>query len=571
MKIIVNYYLKLNKGVIKLTKERFFTIIVVTVLLLSTIVYQASAITVQQLFPNYNVVTGTVVNGVYLRGAPCATSTTNPVYFYKINGNTIYIAPSKTVYVLEKDNNYYYIVYLNPNNNKYYTGYVPMADISCSGVSWCNYDVFWAGEVVSSSVDTLYGPGSQTYFEAFGDISNSTSIQSLDLTVLKTVSNYKFIQYRINGELARAWVLSANVNVYGDNGNLADYYAFTYQYKNCIYSERDSNENTVYIVNNSTNLALTVNNTASGTIVTAAPFTASANQEFSIISQSYASTLCKIYSQYADKMIELTDFNVNGTLAKVKAQSDPNKRQEFIFRINDINSPVEYNCIISTRGSGAHSALRLNNSNQLIATDCNNSDAFKWNVRPKLWSGTMNYGDYNNGDMYLEYSMDSIPSASNVSLNMIQRGAEYWNMASPGNKMSLNYNATADNFVVKFVHSSQAVEKYKNAYAYTVSYGNDGITIINTNDCVFVNNYNWIKTEVYIVYNNFNNLSYDDTVKIIAHEFGHAIKFPHTAVANQITSVLNENGTDRYPIFNWSGSFIPATYDTQILDIKNHS
>ena len=265
---------------IVLLKKRFLIVLLVVVLLMSTIVYSSNALTVQQLFPNYNVVSGTVISQTQLRGAPCASTTTNPVYFY-----SIHISSGTNVYVLEKDNGYYYIAYQNPSDNKYYTGYVPISNVSCSGASWCNYDVYWTAEAKTSYSSVICGPGAQTYFPVISVIHYNLPTESVDVTVLKTVGNFFFIQYRIQGQLVRGWVLQAAVTVYSANGSGKnnDYFAFVGQYKKCEYNERDSSENTVYIINCNTNLALTVNNTATGTIVTAEPFTGSLKQEFSLV------------------------------------------------------------------------------------------------------------------------------------------------------------------------------------------------------------------------------------------------------------------------------------------------
>lgn len=558
-------------------KKKLLIVLTVIALLLSSIVYSASAITVQQLFPGYNVVNGTVINEVYLRGAPCAHTTANPVYFYKINGNNICIASGKSVYVLEKDNGYYYIVYHNPNDGKYYTGYVPIADISCSGASWCDYDVYWTAEAATTYSSVILGPGAQSYFSVISVIHKNLPKDSIDVTVLKTVGNFYFIQYRLNGELVRGWTLKAAVTVYGTGGNSnIDYFSFVSQYKTCNYSQRDSSEYSVYIINKSENLALTVNNTASGTVVTAEEFTGDPKQEFAIIRPDNEVTVCKIYSQHAKKMIELTDIIENGALGNVKAVSDPNKRQEFIFRKTYSSTESnEENCIISTRGSGGHSALKLNSSDQLIATDCDNSAAFEWNIKPKIWGGSIYYGNYNNNKLTLGFSVDPIPAGYGIDTALINRAIQYWNDSQFNNKVFLDPDSDETNFVIKFVTAAQAPSTYSRAYGYTISY--DASNTITTLNTWGANNYDWWKTELYIVLENFRDIKVgeyenrDDKVKVLAHEFGHSLKFPHTAVNNEIESIMNDKGFSKYPDFRDTNSnFTVAKHDRDRMSSKTY-
>ena len=93
-------------------------------------VANASIADLSSQFVGYNIVNGTVVNGVYLRGAPYFSDSNCPVYFYKINGNNIYISPGKTVYVLERENDYFYIGSrsnsLDVNNSSYRCFYANM-------------------------------------------------------------------------------------------------------------------------------------------------------------------------------------------------------------------------------------------------------------------------------------------------------------------------------------------------------------------------------------------------------------------------------------------------------------
>ena len=82
----------------------------------------------------------------------------------------------------------------------------------------------------------------------------------------------------------------------------------------------------------------------------------------------------------------------------------------------------------------------------------------------------------------------------------------------------------------------------------------------------------WKTLQICIIKERIVNLTDDEIVKMLAHEFGHCLKMPHTAVNQIIVSSLNTEGFDAQPDFNYipsaSGGNAIAEYDRARLGKK---
>lgn len=370
---------------------------------------------------------------------------------------------------------------------------------------------------------------------------------------------------------------------------------FTDQTKKYDYNKREAGDSTVYFVNASTNKALTVSSTASGTVLTVAEFNGSEQQEFTILKTDTYPTVYKIYSQYANMVLEVDDCLVNGSFLRTKALSNPNKKQEFIIRAVYPSSPIyiDTNIFLSIRGSGSYSSLTVNDSNQVIMTDCGNTSAYQWHIRPKLYDGGAIY--FSNDAANVTYNLVNVTNSTVVTRSMIARAAEYWKK-TPNSKINISGPSSSATgiFDIMLVDSSDVPNDYSNAYAYVESYNTSNILdedgdgegytgYHTTTEHSQVINWYWEGTIIYIIKDNIEagiqngNLLASDIHKVIAHEFGHALKQPHTAVNNKITSIMNTGNFTYYPTFTSAAisetddgiSF--AAYDSNRALDKNYS
>lgn len=543
-------------------------------------------------FVGYNIVNGTVVNGVYLRGAPYASNNSCPVYFYKINGNNIYIAPGKAIYVIERENDYFYIAY--QYNGTYYCGYVPAGDISCSGYSWSNFDIMWPGLYVipegkSRIQNVCYGPGDASYFLRWStvDVDHTTST-----LLLKSTNRYGFIQHMIDDggvlKYVRGWVWGNYITPW-DNyyGSFVPFFYFENMVASCYDNEKDSEESTIYIINSATNQALTVSSAADGTILTAQPFTGSITQEFSLVRTGHQPYSYRLYSQYADKFVEFDHDTANGAFARVKTSTAGKFRDEFATIPWSWENGNGTKVLLGVRSSGFYNAFNIDSSNRIIMHKREAVSTYDWNIRPKTWKGGLNFKTVDAyGDITVKYAIDSnISTYTHVKPEMVKRAAEYWNICAEANLQSFlsvydfslvhdNSDPNSVNFIVKYVSQSAVLDDFKEAYAYIVAEDSNGSSIIDNGLGYVYYHRDWAKVELCIVRENIANLSQDDAVKILAHEFGHCLKMPHTAVNNVVESVLNTGSLNLFPDFKYlplgSAAGNIAEYDRVRLGKKQY-
>ena len=532
-------------------------------------VANASIADLSSQFVGYNIVNGTVVNGVYLRGAPYFSDSNCPVYFYKINGNNIYISPGKTVYVLERENDYFYIAY--QYNGTYYCGYVPVGDISCSGYSWSNFDTMWPGLYVIPEgkpriQNVCYGPGDATYFLRWStvDVDHTTST-----LLFKHTNRYGFIQHMIDDggvlKYVRGWVWGNYITPWDNyEGDFVPFFYFENMVASCYDNEKDSHESTIYIINSATNQALTVSSAADGTILTAQTFNGSINQEFSLVRSGHYPYSYRLYSQYADKFVEFDHDTANGAFARVKTSTSGKFRDEFATIPWSWDNGNGTKVLLGVRSSVFYNAFNIDSSNRIIMHKREAVSTYDWNIRPKTWGGGLNFKTVDAyGDTTVKYAIDTnISTYTHVKPEMVRRAAEYWNICAEANLQSFlsvyDFNLVHDNrdpltanFIVKYVNKSEVPSGHEDAYAYITAEGADGSSILDPGYGYLVYHRDWAKVELCIVRENTAQLSEDDIVKIVAHEFGHCLKMPHTAVNNTVQSVLNTGSLSMFPDYDY--------------------
>lgn len=570
-------------------RKTILSLLLIAVIFISVPVARASVTELSSQFVGYNIVSATVTNGVYLRGAPYDITEGCQIYFYKINGNNIYIAPGKTVYVIECEGKYFYIAY--KYNGTYYCGYVPAGDISCSGFSWCKHDILWPGlyngipEGGSRIQNVCYGPGDASYFLRWSSINVDYVVSTL---LLRKTNRYAFVQHMIDDggvlKYVRGWVWGSYINPWPNyDGTNIPFFYFDSQIASCYESEKSSQESTVYIINGDTNKALTVSSTADRTIVTTETFTGSIRQEFSLVKTGHYPSTYKLYSQYAQKFVEVDHDVSDGAYLRTRSVSNGYEKQEFATIPWSRANNSDTNTIIGVRSSGFYNALTVDSSNRVIMHKREAINTYNWHIRPKLWNGGLNFKTVDPyGDVTVKYSIDSsINNSTHVKPEMVVRAAEYWNICAEANLQSflspydftLSQDSGANYFKVKYVNRADAPVNLQNAYAYFVAKDINNMYITDKGGITAYYN-DWVNIELCIIRENTAYLGEDEIVKILAHEFGHCLKMPHTAVNNDIVSVLNTGNVYMFPDFNRyptanSGNAI-ADYDRVRLGKKQY-
>ncbi len=521
-------------------------------------VANASIADLSSQFVGYNIVNGTVVNGVYLRGAPYFSDSNCPVYFYKINGNNIYISPGKTVYVLERENDYFYIAY--QYNGTYYCGYVPVGDISCSGYSWSNFDTMWPGLYVIPEgkpriQNVCYGPGDATYFLRWStvDVDHTTST-----LLFKHTNRYGFIQHMIDDggvlKYVRGWVWGNYITPWGNyrEETFVPYFYFKDQIKSYDDIYKDNQDSAVYIINGYSKQALTVSSVADGTILTAETFNGSPEQEFCFVRTGNNPVTYKLYSQFAKKFVELDSDTSNWSYARVKDVISKSTRAEFATIPWSVNYPDSLNMLLGVRSSGFYNLLSIDGNNRIIMNRRLPNPMNDWQICPKYWDGSMYYcySDVSQNKTVKYKVSDSVPNAA------VRRAFEYWNICAGKNstdsisdyEFKLEHDSNETKFIIKMVDAKQAQDDlFSDAYAYALPYDKNGISLI---DNANVNYRDWQRVELCIVKPKVESLTNDELVKVIAHEIGHCLKMPHTAVDERVESMLNIEDFYFFPDFN---------------------
>ena len=585
----------------KRLKRVILLLISVVTVFVSVPFAHANAATLSSQFVGYNIISGYVVNGVYLRGAPYDSTSACPIYFYKINGNNIYIAPGNTIYVIEREENYFYIAY--EYNGTYYCGYVPIGDISCSNYSWSNHDIMWPGlydgipENGSRIQNVCYGPGDASYFTRWYSV-NVDYITSA--TLLRKTNRYAFIQYMIDDggvfKYVRGWVWGNYINPWPNIEPEYDedkkeyigkpsFFYFHNQTKSYDDSKKDLQDSIVYIVNGCTNKALTVPAMDDGTILTTETFNGGIQQEFCLVKSGHYPYSFRLYSLYAKKFVDIDHDTADGGFARVRSASG-GIGSEITTTPWLWSNGRDTNAIVGVRRSGLYNALTVDSAGRVIMHKREAIDTYNWNIREKYWDGTLSRAIIKNdyGDTTVKYSISgNINTNTKVKPNMVRRAAEYWNMCAQANLESMlsnvefnltEYDYDGSSIIVQYVNQKDVDQSIDpRACAYFIAEDVNGNSIISDfGSAVYYRD--WKRITLNIIREKTANLTDDEIVKMLAHEFGHCLKMPHTAVNQIIVSSLNTKGFDAQPDFNYipsatSGNSI-AEYDRVRLGKKQY-
>ncbi len=570
--------------------KRIILILIVISLTISSVpAARASVADLSTQFVGYNLVSGTVVNGVYLRGAPYFSTDDCPVYFYKINGNIIYIAPGKSITVIEREEDYFYIAY--HYNGTYYCGYVPVGDISCSGYSWSNHDIRWPGlyngipEDGSRIQNVCYGPGDASYFLRWSSVNVDSTVSTL---LLRKTNRYAFIQHMIyDGNVlkyVRGWVWGSYINPWPNmRPDFVPFFYFDSQIVGCPNGEKNSYDNAVYILNRGSGKALTVSSSADETILTVTDFNGSLNQQFCLVETGHNPSTYKLYSQYANKFVEVDHSTSEGAFLRLRSSISGGGKDEFATMPWSWEHLIDDNTVIGVRSSGFYRDLTVDSSNRVIMKKREWHDGFFWDIVSINWDGDLDFRTIDNyGYSTVRYKIDSsITTSTPVTPAMVRRAADYWNECAEANiddhsmtdDFTLISNSSANYFTVKYVNQSQAPTGLKNSYAYFDAKNSDDKSILDQNG-YYVYYDKWYNVQLCIIREKVANLTDDEIVKVIAHEFGHCLKMPHTAVNNNIESALNTGNFYMFPDFDYSytstsGNFT-SDYDRYRLATKQY-
>lgn len=575
----------------KRLKRVILLLISVVTVFVSVPFAHANAATLSSQFVGYNIISGYVVNGVYLRGAPYDSTSACPIYFYKINGNNIYIAPGNTIYVIEREENYFYIAY--EYNGTYYCGYVPIGDISCSNYSWSNHDIMWPGKynVPSTSnqiQNVCYGPGAASVFIRWSTIDTSYPTDIISAVLLKKTNSYAFIQFLINEngvkKYTRGWMWGNYIVPWPQErpDGWVPFLSFDDQIKSYNDNEKDLQDSIVYIVNGYTNKAITVSSMNDGTILTTETFNGGIQQEFCLVKSGHYPYSYRPYSLYAKMFVDIDHNTVDGGFARIRSASG-GVGSEITTTPWSWANGADTNTIVGVRRSGLYNALTVDSAGRVIMHKREAIDTYNWNIRAKYWDGGLSIKNVNSaGDVTIKYHLDSsINSNTKVKPSMVRRAAEYWNKCADANlesllspyEMKLMQSSSSDRAItVKYINEADAISNIsKDACAYFVAEDIYNIPITST-DGADAYYRAWKTLQICIIKERIVNLTDDEIVKMLAHEFGHCLKMPHTAVNQIIVSSLNTEGFDAQPDFNYipsaSGGNAIAEYDRARLGKK---
>lgn len=322
-----------------------------------------------------------------------------------------------------------------------------------------------------------------------------------------------------------------------------------------------------------------------GTILTTETFDGGIKQEFCLVKSGHYPYSFKLYSLYAKKFVDIDHDTADGGFARVRSASG-GTGSEITTTPWLWSNGTDTNAIVGVRRSGLYNALTVDSANRVIMHKREAVDTYNWNIRAKYWDGTLSRAIIKNdyGDTTIKYSISgNINTNTKVKPDMVRRAAEYWNMCAQANLESMlssiefnltEYDYDGSSIIVQYVSGSEVANGVsEDACAYFTAEDSEGNSILsnNGNDAYFRD---WKDMTINIIRERVTDLTDDQIVKMIAHEFGHCIKMPHTAVNQVIVSSLNTYGFTAQPDFNYlpsasSGNSI-AEYDRVRLGKKQY-
>lgn len=448
---------------------------------------------------------------------------------------------SQSVTILEKDYNFYYIEYTKGGVLK--RGYVPQANFSGTGYSWCSHKEFNPGyNNTSSSVTVYYGPG--TSYGVFGsiDADEGESVYK-PLLVLGYNSSYAYVQYVTNPNpdssthslFKRGWVLASKISINRP----------TATYDNNEYMLISSNNDSLYLT------AVVDTSADSGYSVKMMAATGNKSQQWKAVKcvdANNGAVYYKIVSVSTGLCLQVSGkipvVNVNVILTTI---TSPDKSQEFQFSGN----------LIKTRCSGSFMCLKESGT-KVIQSRSTSAATESWSIHTidKFWNNA-----YTSGSRKLSCYYGA-GYTGNITSSVVDLSIAAWNNIANISVTKTTSSSSAD---IVIVADKTAVD-----FAGRINPKLTASTSFLTNPTTSQLNSSWYKVQIQL---NLNSAATDNylatqtasTIRgVITHELGHALKLqhPHGENTRIIHSNMNQGFYTSHPTHV---PFYPSEYDERSL------
>lgn len=449
-----------------------------------------------------------------------------------------------SITILEREYTYLYIQYTKDGVTK--RGYMPKADTSATGYSWCQHGEYNNGYNSTSYAQTVYyRPGGASC----GTIdANEGEVANKPLLVLRVESGYAFIQYVTNTSndgsahvlFKRGWVPTSVI-----------------AYSHATFPTGLSENKLYYLKNVATGKYLDLQSYSAGNVdggnIHIWDFHGSYNQEWSFKKvTSGGSTYVKLVTNQGtqNRVIRIAEKTaVVGNSAELYTQTSPSKEQEFVLekKVNSQTGNTYY--LIKARCSGNFMVLGVNPSDSGTGGEVylrypDGSDYNKWVLEPAYIAGT-NYivkddkisSSIANG---ISTGFDLSEIRDNPPLNFktyCQQVINSWNY--PNTKIviseddeSLNKVKLKEyywNIILDDPYGQANYEAGINAFTITLYYGN--------------------------MVEDFSDEQIPSVFKsVFAHEIGHALGLAHRETANRGDTLM-------YPLRDRTAIIAPTKID----------
>ncbi len=449
------------------------------------------------------------------------------------------LAAGTQVHTFGRTYDYYYIGWYIGTKLMY--GYVPVSAVNKpSTTTWISYDIYRPA-TCSATTTVLAGAGTTNTFMQTGTIyANETPLMVLGQYTNKYNNRiYYYVEYMTSDLKAKRGWIDADTGtvtkrIYGSTSAIqstTEYFAFI--------SKNSSNSNE--------KKALTWNKNSTNNVVEQQPFTGAFNQLFFLEATTYDGSLgyYKIISADDPNMavtVSSTGYS-EGLPIVMETKGSPNKRQEFrisnmLYSSNSFEETAEVNDqtinvrevhqVIQTRASGEYRAIGLYSGNSsLIQSVFTGADHQIWELvkvkRP--YNGT--YGQSDGGSAFPgNYKVYvNTPTSSFYTTSIVQECLNRWNAVY--SRLSLQTATTMPQTSrLAIVTENTASDEHTLASTYYKQF-NGGFEESANSD----SNWHSCRIELYSQNHYYSDsTAYSPNVrkKILTHEFGHALKLPHT-------------------------------------------
>ncbi len=427
------------------------------------------------------------------------------------------MAGGVAITIIERDYNYLYVQYNKDGITK--RGYIPIADTSNTGYSWCNHTYFIPGNCYNT-VTVYYGPGST--YSSCGTIYSG----EFPLLVLEKESGYYYVQYVTNPTAT-----GSTQPLYKRGWVNASYITLRLSTKPSYFSTDSSQYTLIRSPYGSYLTAVADSSQESGYALGLTTGTGDPNQQWIVYKYNYSNAIYyKIKSVSTGLFIQVQDvIPLIDKQLILTTESSPNKAQEFEIKfLNTIDSnngafEFGYKSMILPRSSGDFLAAQEYGTTirQYRANSSYQNQWFYFDPIDNMWDGK-----YSSGRTNLTYYIDPSVLVGRIRVYEIESAANSWNGISNVSLTRVFSSAGAD-IVLKGTDSINNIEKLAGLCSPIVESTTDANNSNWYGVVLYINTY--VDSEGYIADGKHTDsvIKLKNIQKTIAHEFGHAIKLRH--------------------------------------------